>query len=106
MALARVTVAALAIMLAVGSGPSQAQVAPPPAGTSAPARGAFIAKFQAANVTHDGRLTLAQAQQGHMPQVVRNFGAIDHDGKGYVTLADIRAYRQAVRAAKAAPSPK
>jgi hypothetical protein len=58
----------------------------------------FIARFHAANTTADGRLTLAQAQAGHMPMIVRNFDAIDAQHKGYVTLQDIQAYRQQVRA--------
>ena len=58
----------------------------------------FIERFQVANTTGDGRLTLAQAQAGGMPMVVRRFDAIDVQHKGYVTLQDIRAYRQQMRA--------
>jgi hypothetical protein len=58
----------------------------------------FIERFQAANTSGDGRLTLAQAQAGHLPMIVRNFDAIDVQHKGYVTLEDIRAYRQQMRA--------
>jgi hypothetical protein len=58
----------------------------------------FIERFQSANTTGDGHLTLAQAQAGHMPMIVRNFDAIDVQHKGYVTLQDIRAYRQQMRA--------
>jgi hypothetical protein len=58
----------------------------------------FIERFQSANTTGDGHLTLAQAQAGHMPRIVRNFDAIDVQHKGYVTLQDIRAYRQQMRA--------
>jgi len=58
----------------------------------------FIERFQSANTTGDGHLTLAQAQAGHMPMIVRNFDAIDVQHKGYVTLQDIRAYRQQIRA--------
>jgi hypothetical protein len=57
----------------------------------------LIERFQAANTTGDGRLTLAQAQAGHLPMIVRNFDAIDAQHKGYVTLEDIRAYRQQMR---------
>ena len=52
----------------------------------------FIERFQSANTTGDGHLTLAQAM------IVRNFDAIDVQHKGYVTLQDIRAYRQQMRA--------
>lgn len=58
----------------------------------------FIERFHAANTTGDGRLTLAQAQSGHMPMVVRNFDTIDTQHRGYVTLQDIRVYRRQVRA--------
>ncbi len=58
----------------------------------------FIERFQAANTTGDGQLTLVQAQAGHMPVIVRNFDAIDVQHKGYVTLQDIRAYRRQMRA--------
>jgi len=58
----------------------------------------FIDRFHAANTTGDGRLTLAQAQVGHLPMVARKFDAIDTQHRGYVTLQDIRAYRQQARA--------
>jgi len=92
--------------------PALAQVAgadlngPPPA-TAAPLQPSgqpqarphrFIEQFRAANTTGDGRLTLAQAQAGHLPMIVRNFDAIDAQHKGYVTLQDIHAYRQQSRA--------
>jgi hypothetical protein len=66
------------------------------------ARQNFAERFRAANTNGDGRLTLAQAQAGHMPVIARNFAAIDTAGKGYVTLEDIRAYRQQVAAARQA----
>lgn len=53
-------------------------------------------RFHAANVTRDGRLTLEQARQGYKT-VARNFETIDATDKGFVTLADIRAWRQSVR---------
>jgi hypothetical protein len=68
-------------------------------------------RFAAANTTHDGHLTEAQAKKG-LPVVYRHFQDIDTAKKGYVTLADIRAYnhaqyvkRVAARKAKAAAAP-
>jgi hypothetical protein len=58
------------------------------------------AKFDAANTTHDGRLTLDQAQAGGMRGVARHFNEIDADHKGYVTMQDIRAWNRAKRAAR------
>lgn len=56
-------------------------------------------KFDAANVTHDGRLTRDQAAAGGLRAVARNFDAIDRDHKGYVTRQDLREWHQAKRAA-------
>jgi hypothetical protein len=82
----------------------QDQGAPPPATATQPqphAQGQrFIERFQAANSTGDGRLTLAQAQAGNLPMITRNFDAIDVQHKGYVTLEDIQAYRRQTRAAR------
>ncbi len=50
-------------------------------------------RFARASQANDGRLTLQQAKRT-LPFVVRHFGAIDADGKGYVTLAEIRAFRR------------
>ena len=50
-----------------------------------------------ANTTHDGHLTLDQAQTGYK-SVARHFDAIDQDKKGYITEDDIRAYNKAQRA--------
>ena len=55
-------------------------------------------KFDAANVTHDGRLTRDQAQAGGLRAVARNFDAIDRDHKGYVTKQDLREWHRARRA--------
>lgn len=90
------------LVCSVATSPALAQVAGeapngPPAATAAPAQ-RFIERFQAANTTGDGHLTLAQAQAGNLPMIVRNFDAIDAQHKGYVTLQDIRAYRQQMRA--------
>jgi hypothetical protein len=85
-------------------GSPPATVTQPPASAQAPApeRGQrMIERFQAANTTGDGRLTLAQAQAGNLPMIVRHFDAIDAQHKGYVTLDDIRAYQQQMRATRA-----
>ena len=52
--------------------------------------------FDQANTTHDGHLTLEQAQTGYKT-VAKHFDAIDQDKKGYVTLDDIRAYSKMQR---------
>ena len=69
-----------------------------PLRTRAPRR-TLQARFDAANTTHDGHLTEAQAQAG-MPAVARNFAAIDTQNRGYVTIDDIRAYNRSRRAAR------
>ena len=54
-------------------------------------------RFEQANVTHDGHLTLDQAKTGYK-SVARHFDAIDQDKKGYITEDDIRAYYKTQRA--------
>jgi hypothetical protein len=51
------------------------------------------AKFDAANTTHDGHLTLAQAKAASLTPVETNFTAIDTKKRGYVTFNDIMAWR-------------
>jgi hypothetical protein len=53
-------------------------------------------RFEQANVTHDGHLTLDQAKTGYK-SVARHFDAIDQDKKGYITEDDIRAYYKTQR---------
>jgi hypothetical protein len=53
----------------------------------------FHKKFDAANTTHDGHLTLAQAQKAGMKPIVKNFAAIDTQHRGYVTFNDVVAWR-------------
>ncbi len=65
--------------------------APPHPSSSVSPNGTLAQRFAAANVTHDGRLTREQAQQG-MPRIAENFDAIDVDQKGYVTLPEIRTF--------------
>ena len=58
-------------------------------------------RFEMANTTHDGRLTLQQAKSSDvMRTVAHNFDAIDATHKGYVTEDDIRAWYKARRAAR------
>jgi hypothetical protein len=101
--------------------PAVAQTSPPPAppGVTEPepapggpgnAGRTFVEEFRAANTTHDGRLTLQQAQAAaptvqHMGLVARRFAAIDTQHKGYITLQDIRAYRQEMMQQRAAHNP-
>ena len=67
------------------------------------ARQNFRARFEEANITHDGRLTLDQAQAARMGPLVRHFGEIDAGNKGYITMQDVRAWRQARRQAQGGP---
>ncbi len=62
-------------------------------------------RFEKANATHDGRLTLEQANTGYK-SVARHFSAIDKDTKGYVTEDDIRAYYKTQRALHRQSSPE
>jgi hypothetical protein len=57
-------------------------------------------RFEAANVTHDGKLTREQAEQAHWMGVFHHFDDIDRDRKGYVTLQDLHDYAVARRAAR------
>ena len=60
----------------------------------------FQKKFDAANTTHDGHLTLAQAQTAGMKMIVANFPAIDTQHRGYVTFNDVVAWRLDTMAAR------
>lgn len=55
--------------------------------------GAMVNAFYAANTTHDGHLTLAQAKAANMKPVVDNFTDIDVKKRGYVTFYDIEAWQ-------------
>jgi hypothetical protein len=82
---------------------------PPPGGYGAPAmpgaydRGQggheaemmqkFQRRFEAANTTHDGRLTLDQAQAGNLRSIVKHFNEIDTRHVGYVTLNEVMAWK-------------
>lgn len=59
----------------------------------------WMQRFDAANATHDGHLTLEQAKAGYKI-VARHFHDIDANHKGYVTENDIRAWHALQRAAR------
>jgi hypothetical protein len=81
----------------------QTPAAPPAAKPAAkPRRAPFAERFDAANTTHDGRLTLDQARAGKLRGVMKNFAAIDAGKKGYVTKADIETFRKTEKGKKAA----
>lgn len=90
------------------SAPTQAPAASTTAPEAAPrhghARHGYLTldkRFQMANTTHDGHLTLDQARSADvMHAVADNFEAIDKGHKGYVTEDDIRAWYKARRAAR------
>lgn len=54
-------------------------------------------RFEQANTSHDGHLTLDQAKTGYK-SIVRHFSEIDRDKKGYITQEDISAYHKQQRA--------
>jgi hypothetical protein len=54
--------------------------------------GQILMKFYAANTTHDGHLTLAQAQAAGLKPVADHFSEIDTGKRGYVTFYDIQAW--------------
>jgi Ca2+-binding EF-hand superfamily protein len=54
-----------------------------------------MAAFQKADADQDG--TLDRSEAAAMPRVARNFEAIDTDGSGTVSLAEMRAFMKAKR---------
>jgi hypothetical protein len=79
--------------------------APAPAAKKPSHRQTLQQRYDAANTTHDGKLTKDQAAAANWPYVVNNFAAIDKDKKGYVTTDDIRAYARARHAAQRQQKP-
>ncbi len=69
---------------------------PPPGGPWHHDHGAMMKKmqdkFNAANTSHDGHLTLAQAQAAGLRPVVEHFGDIDTAHRGYVTFNEVQAW--------------
>ncbi len=49
-------------------------------------------RFNAANITHDGHLTLAQATAAGLKPVVKHFAEIDTAKRGYVTFNQVQAW--------------
>jgi hypothetical protein len=60
----------------------------------------FQKRFDAANTSHDGHLTLDQAKAAKWTAVVRRFSKVDIDQKGYVTADELRADYATQHAAK------
>lgn len=59
--------------------------------------GSVETHFAAANTTHDGHLTRAQAEQSSWTRVVKRFDEIDTDHKGWISVDQIHAYNKAHR---------
>lgn len=107
--------AVLAVLAAPIAAPlaASAQTASPSTTPTTPHKATGTARlqkrFDAANATHDGHLTLDQARAANWKMVVARFSKIDVDGKGYITideLANVQAQARAQRAAKAGkPAP-
>jgi hypothetical protein len=104
----RFVIPALALSLAAVPALAQTTTAPATPAAAAPAapstktthtRMTAQQRFDAANTTHDGKLTKEQAQAAHMTSTVKNWDAIDKDKKGYVTMDDMKAYAASQRAA-------
>jgi hypothetical protein len=102
MHLFRMVVRAGLLACSLGVVPAAGQTTAPPAQpTQTVPVHRFLDRFNAANTTHDGRLTLAQAQAAGMPRLAQHFSEIDTQKHGYITLQDIRAWRQQMRASRA-----
>lgn len=88
------------LLLPLCTAPALAQTVAPP--TTAPhGRRSAAEHFADANTTHDGRLTLEQATTGYK-SIAKSFNQIDIAHRGYVTMDDIKAWRAAKKAARAA----
>lgn len=77
------------------------QVAPAAAAAAHRHRATLQERFDEANTTHDGHLTLEQARS-KMPSVARQFAEIDTGNRGYVTLDEIKDHAKQQRAARRA----
>ncbi|HXT82601.1 MAG TPA: hypothetical protein VN702_23775 [Acetobacteraceae bacterium] len=76
--------------------------APPAAPVAHHTHMSWQQRFEHANTSHDGHLTLEQAKTGYK-SVARHFSEIDTAGHGYVTQDDIRAWHKQRRAAQHHP---
>jgi hypothetical protein len=85
--------------------PPDGQYAPPPPDSPPPVQGGkrhrdqdsammqkWQQKFATANTTHDGHLTLAQAQTAGLKPVIKHFSAIDTQNRGYITFNQLMAW--------------
>ncbi len=90
------------------AGPTTQQnsVTPQAPALPAPKPNRLAKRFAAANTTHDGHLTLDQARSAKWMQVVKRFGKIDADSKGYVTEQQIRTAAAQARVVKGATANK
>jgi hypothetical protein len=82
----------------VGTTPSVAPTPPIPDAPAKPARLTWQKRFELANTSQDGHLTLEEAKAGYA-MIARHFSAIDLSGKGYVTIDDVEAWHRSQRAA-------
>ena len=87
---------------ASGTTSAGAPTAGTPSAATSRRRRTLQERFDDANTTHDGKLTVEQARAGHMFAVVRDFAQIDPTNRGYVTLDEIKAQRRAARQARKA----
>ena len=93
-----------ALAPSVSSHAASAVVAPKAVVVSATANDILIrrssgieAHFSAANTTHDGHLTKAQAEQSDWTRVSKHFDEIDTDHKGWISVDQIHAFNKAHR---------
>jgi len=98
----------LTIVASLGAGPAGPAHAAPAPGLSAervvdmPHRhySGLAEHFDAANTSHDGKLTLKQASDAGWSRVLRHFAEIDATHSGFVTEDQIHAYNLAHRHAR------
>ncbi|MBS0559862.1 MAG: EF-hand domain-containing protein [Proteobacteria bacterium] len=111
----RVPAFLLALMLSAGAvalpawaqyGPNGGQQGAPQGGGQGGGQGGqgqsrareLVDRFHEANTTHDGKLTLQQAEAANLGPIVKHFSEIDAQNRGYVTLPEIREYVKRMRA--------
>lgn len=61
-------------------------------------------KFTSADVNRDKALSQSEACAGKTPRICKNFAAMDVNKDGVVTRAEIRAHKNAKRAARGLPT--